>query len=256
MPYQPHVLEKKHNFWCTPKGDKPLANSNYTVNKLIHLYDLKLDPCCDGAHNCLVPPELGGYFYTPKEDGLTQSWKDNAIFNPPFSMLVRDSNNNIQYNKSGNPKWRPAIGDWCYKALHEARKHKTIVIGILPANTDTKWFHDTIYNELKCSDYKFLQGRIKYTLYNKPCKSPPFASMLVFWDFRDPKYVPGDLPAFGWWWDYGNKACGLWTEKETNWSQDDTDFIQKSLSQLNSGSPTSYKELEQRNEAKINLKNH
>ena len=48
-----------------------------------------------------------------------------------------------------------------------------------------------------------------------------------------------------------NPAFGLWTKDETNWSQADTDFIQEALSQLNNATPTSYEELEQRNEAKL-----
>ncbi len=48
-----------------------------------------------------------------------------------------------------------------------------------------------------------------------------------------------------------NPACGLWTKNETNWSQDDTDFIQESLGQLNNESSTSYEELEQQNDAKL-----
>ena len=48
-----------------------------------------------------------------------------------------------------------------------------------------------------------------------------------------------------------NPAYGLWTTDDTNWSQDDTDFIREALGQLSNGSPTSYEELEQQNEAKL-----
>ncbi len=48
-----------------------------------------------------------------------------------------------------------------------------------------------------------------------------------------------------------NPAFGHWTEQETNWSQDDTDFIQDALKELDKESPTSYEELVERNEAKL-----
>lgn len=49
-----------------------------------------------------------------------------------------------------------------------------------------------------------------------------------------------------------NSKFGHWTEQETNWSVNDTKFIQDAIKQLDKESPTSYENLFERNEAKLN----
>lgn len=44
---------------------------------------------------------------------------------------------------------------------------------LLPARTDTKWFHDFIYNK---SEIRFLKGRLKF---GGAQNSAPFPSMIV-----------------------------------------------------------------------------
>jgi len=51
-----------------------------------------------------------------------------------------------------------------------------LVVGLLPARTDTKWFHDFIYHK---AQIRFLRGRLKFSgaIY-----SAPFPSMIVIWE--------------------------------------------------------------------------
>ena len=62
-------VTKENNLWRTPKGDSPL-DSKITLNKLIKKFKLRLDPCCCGTVDCMIPVKDGGLFYTPKENGL------------------------------------------------------------------------------------------------------------------------------------------------------------------------------------------
>ncbi len=59
------------------------------------------------------------------------------------------------------------------KAHIEAQKGKTIIL-LIPARTDTTWFHDIIMKH----NYKikFIKGRLKF---NDSKDSAPFPSMLV-----------------------------------------------------------------------------
>jgi len=46
---------------------------------------------------------------------------------------------------------------------------------LLPARTDTKWFHEYIYGK---AEIRFIKGRLKFG----GCKNPaPFPSMVVIW---------------------------------------------------------------------------
>jgi len=66
-----------------------------------------------------------------------------------------------------NPPYGREIGKWVKKAYQEGG-----VVGLLPARTDTKWFHDYIYGKAKI---RFLKGRVKFS-----GKGPaPFPSMIV-----------------------------------------------------------------------------
>jgi len=59
------------------------------------------------------------------------------------------------------------------KAYYESLKPNTLVCLLIPARTDTRWFHDYIKNR---SEVRFLKGRLKFS-HSK--NSAPFPSMVV-----------------------------------------------------------------------------
>ena len=72
-----------------------------------------------------------------------------------------------------NPPYGRQLAKWVRKAYEEAQKPNTVVVMLIPARTDTKWFHDYIYGQ---HEIRFLRGRIKFVgaEYNAP-----FPSMVV-----------------------------------------------------------------------------
>lgn len=71
------------------------------------------------------------------------------------------------------------ISDWVAKAFYESRKDNTLVVLLIPSRTDTKYFHDYIYQR---SEIRFLKGRLKF---GDSKNSAPFPSMVVI--FRGAK---------------------------------------------------------------------
>lgn len=69
------------------------------------------------------------------------------------------------------------VGRWVKKASES----NTTVVMLLPARTDTKWFHEYIYNKAKI---KFLQGRLKF---GNSVNSAPFPSMVVIFEKEEHK---------------------------------------------------------------------
>jgi hypothetical protein len=53
---------------------------------------------------------------------------------------------------------------------------------LLPARTDTKWFHDYIYGK---SQIRFIRGRLKF---GGCTNAAPFPSMVVIFDGKDKVY--------------------------------------------------------------------
>ena len=90
-------------------------------------------------------------FYSPAEDGLSQSWTGVCWCNPPYGRQ---------------------IGKWVRKAFFSSVEGATVVM-LLPARTDTKWFHDYILHR---AEVRFLKGRLKF---GGGINSAPFPSMLV-----------------------------------------------------------------------------
>ena len=71
------------------------------------------------------------------------------------------------------------IGKWVEKSFREGHKDNTLVVMLIPARTDTKYFHDYIYHR---AEIRFVSGRLKY---GDGKNSAPFPSMLVI--FRGAK---------------------------------------------------------------------
>ena len=62
---------------------------------------------------------------------------------------------------------------WVEKCFREGQKDNTVVVMLIPARTDTKYFHNFIYHR---AEIRFVKGRIKYSgsKFNAP-----FPSMIV-----------------------------------------------------------------------------
>lgn len=71
-----------------------------------------------------------------------------------------------------NPPYGREIGKWVEKAYNESLNGVTVVM-LLPARTDTKWFHEFVYGK---TEIRFLRGRLKF---GDSKNSAPFPSMVV-----------------------------------------------------------------------------
>ena len=133
-----HVLfSSQSDEWATPQMVFDELNKEFGFN---------LDPCAT-AINAKCP-----FFFTKEGDGLAQNWGGFRVFcNPPYSK----------------------ISEWVKKAFYEGRKDNTLVVLLIPARTDTKYFHDYILHR---AEVRFIKGRLKF---GDAKNSAPFPSMIV-----------------------------------------------------------------------------
>lgn len=111
-------------------------------------FHFTLDPCAT-AHNAKC-----ARFFTAKDDGLSQDWGGQRVFcNPPYGR---------------------EIGQWVRKC-YEERERCEVIVMLLPARTDTKWFHDYIYGK---AEIRFIKGRLHF---NDAKQGAPFPSMVVIY---------------------------------------------------------------------------
>lgn len=80
-----------------------------------------------------------------------------------------------------NPPYGKELPLWVKKCYEEHVKYGTTIVMLIPARTDTRYFHEYIYNK---SEIRFIRGRLKFN----DCKqSAPFPSMLVI--FKENKQM-------------------------------------------------------------------
>lgn len=117
-------------------------------DKLNEEFHFTMDVCAD-VYNSKCPR-----FFDKETDGLKQPWEGfKCWMNPPYGKV---------------------IGKWIEKAFTESLKG-VLVVGLLPARTDTRWFHEWIYNK---TEIRFIRGRLKFS---NSINSAPFPSMIVIW---------------------------------------------------------------------------
>lgn len=97
-------------------------------------------------------------YYNKEDNGLSKEWYGTVWCNPPYGRT---------------------IGKWVEKARKSYLSGATVVM-LLPARTDTRWFHDYIYHV--ADEIRFIKGRLKF---GNSKISAPFPSMLVI--FRGEK---------------------------------------------------------------------
>tara|TARA_R100001463_G_scaffold136612_1_gene202547 strand:+ start:2548 stop:3027 length:480 start_codon:yes stop_codon:yes gene_type:complete len=116
-------------------------------NKLDKMYRFSLDPCCT-KESAKCP-----HFFTEEDDGLAQSWQGHTVFmNPPYGSEIKH---------------------WVKKAYEESQKHMTLVVALIPARTDTQYWHNYC---MKASEIMLVKGRLKF---GDGTGSAPFPSAVV-----------------------------------------------------------------------------
>ena len=132
------LFSSNTNEWATPVKFFEELNKEFNFT---------LDPCAtDENAKCRK-------YFTIKENGLMQDWGGEVVFcNPPYGR---------------------ELPLWVKKCYEEHNKHGITVVMLIPARTDTSYFHDYIYGK---SEIRFIRGRLKFN----DCKqSAPFPSMVV-----------------------------------------------------------------------------
>jgi len=103
-----------------------------------------IDVCADSTNaKCSV-------YFDKEKDGLKQEWVGKCWMNPPYGR---------------------EIGKWMSKAFESSKQGATVVC-LVPARTDTKWWHDYAMN----GEIIFIKGRLKF---GNAKNSAPFPSAVV-----------------------------------------------------------------------------
>lgn len=134
------LFSSKTEEWATPQD---------FFDDLNNEFNFTLDVCADdNNHKCQK-------YFTKSDDGLKMNWGGQTVWcNPPYGRQ---------------------ISSWVEKCAN----HNGTAVMLLPARTDTRWFHDYIYHK---AEIRFIKGRLKFGGAKNPA---PFPSIVVI--FRKDK---------------------------------------------------------------------
>jgi phage N-6-adenine-methyltransferase len=128
-------FSSKTDEWATPQD---------VFDRLDAEFGFELDVCAT-PENAKCPR-----YYTKRENGLLQKWEGVCWMNPPYGR---------------------EIGQWVKKAYTSALEGATVVC-LLPARTDTGWWHDYCMK----GEIRFVRGRLKF---GDSKTNAPFPSAVV-----------------------------------------------------------------------------
>jgi phage N-6-adenine-methyltransferase len=96
-----------------------------------------------------------GRYFDAETDGLSQDWSGETCWmNPPYG--------------------RPIPG-WVKKAHESSLDGKTIVVGLLPNRTDTRWWADHV---MAATEVRLVKGRLAF---GGSRQTAPFGSVIAVW---------------------------------------------------------------------------
>ena len=106
------------------------ATPQYLFDQLDREFHFTLDPCATKENaKC-------SKFFTKEQDGLKQDWGNDVVYvNPPYGRDV--------------PKW-----------IQKGIDSDTTVVYLIPARTNTRWFHNLVINQ--AHELRFIKGRPKF----------------------------------------------------------------------------------------------
>lgn len=93
-------------------------------------FNFSLDVCADSTNY-----KVANYF-TKEDDALMKDWLGTCWMNPPYKDVKK----------------------WIIKAYEESVKNNCVVVCLIPARTNTKWWH----NYCMKGEIRFINGRPKF----------------------------------------------------------------------------------------------
>jgi len=140
--------------WNTPQD---------LVADLTKVFDWNLDVCSSSNNVC-------DNYFDEAVNGLRQEWRGLCWMNPVYGR---------------------EIGKWMFKARTSGALPGTTVVCLVPARTDTKWWHSNIEY---ASQVVFIKGRLKF---GDSKNSAPFPSTFVVFG-RLNEVQRNKLSSYGW----------------------------------------------------------
>lgn len=154
------MFTSKTDLWATPQEFFDKINTEF---------GFELDVCA------LPENAKCERFFTPEVDGLKQEWTGVVWMNPPYGnpehACKRKCKKKVCEKRGYHvAQYIPGIVDWMEKA-YEASLNGATVVCLVPARTDTEWWHDYCMK----GEIRLVKGRLSFN----DTGTAPFPSAVV-----------------------------------------------------------------------------
>lgn len=150
------TFNKQHELGLRFKGLRKMTNVHFLSTTDLwatpqDLFDELNDEFGFTRDVCAIPENAKcPDYFTPGQDGLSMTWNGICWMNPPYGR---------------------EIARWMKKAYESSMRGATVVC-LVPARTDTSWWH----NYAVLGEIRFIKGRLKF---GDQKNSAPFPSAIV-----------------------------------------------------------------------------
>jgi len=138
MAVNPGMMSSNSEEWETPQD---------FFDALDAVFQFELDAAASAQNAKCVR------YWTKEDDALAQRWDGVVWCNPPYGRV---------------------IGEFVKKGYEEAQKGSVVVM-LVPARTDTRWWHDWV---MKAAEIKLVRGRLRFV--GAPSSAPFPSAIVVF----------------------------------------------------------------------------
>ena len=105
-------------------------------NKINNEFNFTFDLAADSTNAKCIK------YFTFEDNALNQTWNGTCWLNPPYG------------------RFDFKLEHWVKKAFYETEKDSCVVVMLIPARTNTKWWHNFC---MKSAEIKFICGRPKFS---------------------------------------------------------------------------------------------
>lgn len=141
-------MGKINSSWYASSSDEWATPQDF-YDRLNDRYHFTLDPCASETNAKCTK------YYTKVQDGLIKDWSGEVCWvNPPYGSETKK---------------------WVKKCFFESLKGTQIAL-LIPARTDTSYFHDFILGKARL---EFVRGRLHF---NDGEQGAPFPSVVAFYN--------------------------------------------------------------------------
>jgi phage N-6-adenine-methyltransferase len=141
-------MGKINDSWYTSNADD-WGTPQKLFDELNEEFGFTVDVCAN-EHNFKVEN-----YFDKEQDGLNQVWDGVVWCNPPYGRTIKL---------------------WMQKAYETWRGGGVTVVCLVPARTDTVWWHEYA---AKGSEIRFIKGRLKFERPGLKSDSAPFPSAII-----------------------------------------------------------------------------